>query len=37
MKPVTVVKVDARIGRVFTTYQLGRTEKEKAFAFGEIR
>lgn len=37
LKPVTVVKVDAKIGRVFATYQLGRTEKEKAFAFGEIR
>ncbi|MCA9126019.1 MAG: hypothetical protein KDB22_03000 [Planctomycetales bacterium] len=36
LKPVTVSKVDARIGRVFCTYQLGRTEKEKAFPFGEI-
>ena len=37
MKPVMVVKVDEKIGRVFTTYQLGRTEKEKVFSFGEIR
>ncbi|MEP3480596.1 MAG: hypothetical protein ABJZ55_15205 [Fuerstiella sp.] len=37
MKPVTVVKVDAKIGRVFTTYQLGRTEKQRVFSFGEIK
>jgi len=37
MKPVTVVKVDAKIGRVFATYQLGRTVKEKVFSFGDIK
>ena len=36
LKPITVIKVDEKIGRVFSTYQLGRTEKEKAFAFGEV-
>ncbi len=35
-KPVTVVKVDAAIGRVFATFQLGRKEREIAFAFGDI-
>ena len=36
LKPITVKTVDAKIGRVFATYQLGRTEKEKVFSFGEI-
>ena len=36
LKPITVTKVDERIGRVFATYQLGRTEKEKVFSFGEV-
>lgn len=37
LRAVTVKKVDAKIGRVFATYQFGRSEKEKAFSFGEIR
>jgi len=36
LKPITIVKVDQKIGRVFATYQLGRTEKEKVFSFGEV-
>lgn len=36
LKPVTVESVDEKIGRVFCTYQFGRTEKQKAFPFGEI-
>ena len=36
LKPITVVKVDSQIGRVFATYQFGRTQKEKAFSFGEV-
>ncbi|MEL6107078.1 MAG: hypothetical protein AAFU85_13630 [Planctomycetota bacterium] len=37
LKAVTVKEVDAKIGRVFATYTFGRSEKEKAFAYGEIR
>ncbi|MEO1527940.1 MAG: hypothetical protein AAFX06_21110 [Planctomycetota bacterium] len=37
LKSVTVKKLDEKIGRVFATYQFGRSEKERAFAFGEIR
>ena len=36
MRPVTVKRVDQRNGRVHATYQFGRTEKSKAFSFGEI-
>ena len=34
--PVTVTKVDAEIGRVFTNFQLGRKDQERVFAFGDI-
>lgn len=36
LRPVTVQRVDRRIGRVFATYQIGRTERQKAFPFGEV-
>ncbi len=35
-KPVTVTKVDSKIGRVFATFQLGRKDQEKVFAFGDV-
>ncbi len=35
-KPVTVTKVDTRIGRVFTRFQLGRKDQEKVFPFGDV-
>ena len=35
-KPVTVIKVDAEIGRVWTNFQLGRKDQEKILPFGDI-
>lgn len=35
-KPVTVVKVDPAIGRVFAKFEFGRKPREEAFAFGDI-
>jgi len=35
-KPATVIHVDEKIGRVFAKYQLGRTDKEASFAFGDV-
>ena len=34
--PVTVTKVDSKIGRVFTNFQLGRKDQERVFAFGDV-
>lgn len=36
LKQVTVDRVDEKTGRVFCNYQFGRSEKQKAFPFGEI-
>ena len=35
-RPVTVTRVDPKIGRVFAKYKFGNKEKETAFAFGRI-
>lgn len=35
-KPVTVKKVDTKIGRVFVNFQLGRKDQEKVLAFGDV-
>ena len=35
-KPVTVTKVDSKIGRVLTNFQLGRKDQEKIVSFGDI-
>ena len=35
-KPVTVTKIDSKIGRVFAKFQLGRKDQEKVIPFGDI-